>query len=49
VFGLAEGERLAGYFPVDDAHPRRAMAQLPLIRHCRHCPGTESGSGAAVP
>jgi UDP-glucose 4-epimerase len=25
VFGLAEGERLPDYFPVDDAHPRRAM------------------------
>jgi UDP-glucose 4-epimerase len=23
VFGLAEGERLPDYFPVDDAHPRR--------------------------
>ena len=25
VFGIAEGERLPDYFPVDDAHPRRAM------------------------
>ena len=24
VFGIAEGERLPDYFPVDDAHPRRA-------------------------
>jgi UDP-glucose 4-epimerase len=28
VFGLAEGERLPDYFPVDDAHPRRAMRPL---------------------
>ena len=25
VFGIAEGERLPDYFPVDDAHPRQAM------------------------
>jgi UDP-glucose 4-epimerase len=25
VFGTAEGERQPDYFPVDDAHPRRAM------------------------
>jgi nucleoside-diphosphate-sugar epimerase len=26
VFGIAEGERLPDYFPVDDAHPRPAAA-----------------------
>jgi nucleoside-diphosphate-sugar epimerase len=25
VFGIADGERLPDYLPVDDAHPRRAM------------------------
>ena len=32
VFGLAEGERLPDYFPVDDAHPRRAMRPYGLSK-----------------
>jgi nucleoside-diphosphate-sugar epimerase len=32
VFGLAEGERLPDYFPVDDEHPRRAMRPYGLSK-----------------
>jgi UDP-glucose 4-epimerase len=32
VFGTAEGERLPDYFPVDDAHPRRAMRAYGLSK-----------------
>lgn len=32
VFGTAEGERLPDYFPVDDAHPRRAMRPYGLSK-----------------
>jgi UDP-glucose 4-epimerase len=32
VFGLAEGERRPDYFPVDDAHPRRAMRPYGLSK-----------------
>lgn len=32
VFGIAEGERLPDYFPVDDAHPRRAMRAYGLSK-----------------
>ena len=32
VFGVAEGERLPDYFPVDDAHPRRAMRPYGLSK-----------------
>jgi len=32
VFGIAEGERLPDYFPVDDAHPRRAMRPYGLSK-----------------
>jgi UDP-glucose 4-epimerase len=32
VFGLADGERLPDYFPVDDAHPRRAMRAYGLSK-----------------
>ena len=32
VFGIAEGERLPGYFPVDDAHPRLAMRPYGLSK-----------------
>jgi len=32
VLGLAEGERLPDYFPVDDAHPRRAMRPYGLSK-----------------
>ena len=32
VFGTAEGERLPDYFPVDDAHPRRAIRPYGLSK-----------------
>ena len=32
VFGIAEGERFPDYFPVDDAHPRRAMRAYGLSK-----------------
>jgi UDP-glucose 4-epimerase len=32
VFGTAEGERLPDYFPLDDAHPRRAMRAYGLSK-----------------
>src|SRR5690242_581696 len=32
VFGIAEGERLPDYFPVDDAHPRRAIRPYGLSK-----------------
>jgi nucleoside-diphosphate-sugar epimerase len=32
VLGTAEGERLPDYFPVDDAHPRRAMRPYGLSK-----------------
>lgn len=32
VFGTAEGERLPDYFPIDDAHPRRAMRPYGLSK-----------------
>jgi UDP-glucose 4-epimerase len=32
VFGIADGERLPDYFPVDDAHPRRAMRPYGLSK-----------------
>jgi len=32
VFGTANGERLPDYFPVDDAHPRRAMRPYGLSK-----------------
>jgi UDP-glucose 4-epimerase len=32
VFGIAEGERLPDYFPVDDGHPRRAMRPYGLSK-----------------
>ena len=32
VFGIAEGERLPDYFPVDDAHPRRAARPYGLSK-----------------
>jgi nucleoside-diphosphate-sugar epimerase len=32
VFGTAEGERLPDYFPVDDAHPRRAARPYGLSK-----------------
>jgi nucleoside-diphosphate-sugar epimerase len=32
VFGIAEGERSPDYFPIDDAHPRRAMRAYGLSK-----------------
>ena len=32
AFGIAEGERVPDYFPVDDAHPRRAMRPYGLSK-----------------
>jgi UDP-glucose 4-epimerase len=32
VFGIAQGERLPDYFPVDDAHPRRAARPYGLSK-----------------
>ena len=32
VFGIAEGERFPDHFPVDDAHPRRAMRPYGLSK-----------------
>lgn len=32
VFGIADGERLPDYFPVDDAHPRRALRPYGLSK-----------------
>ena len=32
VFGIAEGERLPDYLPLDDAHPRRAMRAYGLSK-----------------
>lgn len=32
VFGIAEAERLPDYFPIDDAHPRRAMRPYGLSK-----------------
>lgn len=32
VFGIADGERLPDYLPVDDAHPRRAMRPYGLSK-----------------
>jgi UDP-glucose 4-epimerase len=32
VFGIADGERFPDYFPVDDAHPRRAMRPYGLSK-----------------
>jgi nucleoside-diphosphate-sugar epimerase len=32
AFGIAEGERLPDYFPVDDAHPRRAVRPYGLSK-----------------
>lgn len=41
VFGVAQGERLPDYFPVDDEHPRRAMRAYGLSK----CLGEDLCSG----
>jgi UDP-glucose 4-epimerase len=49
VFGIAEGERLPDYFPVDDAHPRRAMRAYGLSKCLAEdlCAGFTARSGIA--
>jgi nucleoside-diphosphate-sugar epimerase len=48
VFGIAEGERLPDYFPVDDAHPRRAMRPYGLSKRLAEdlCEGLPRGPGS---
>jgi nucleoside-diphosphate-sugar epimerase len=47
VFGIAEGERLPDYFPVDDAHPRRAMRPYGLSKRLAEdlCQGFTARTG----
>ena len=47
VFGIAEGERLPDYFPVDDAHPRRAMRPYGLSKRLSEdlCAGHTARTG----
>jgi UDP-glucose 4-epimerase len=49
VFGLAEGERQPDYFPVDDAHPRRAMRPYGLSKCLAEdlCAGFTARTGIA--
>jgi UDP-glucose 4-epimerase len=49
VFGLAEGERLPDYLPVDDAHPRRAMRAYGLSKSLAEdlCAGFTARTGIA--
>jgi nucleoside-diphosphate-sugar epimerase len=49
VFGIAEGERLPAYFPVDDAHPRRAMRAYGLSKCLAEdlCAGFAARTGIA--
>jgi len=50
VFGIAEGERLPDYFPVDDAHPRRAMRPYGLSKRLTEdlCEGLTARTGIAT-
>ncbi len=47
MFGIAEGERLPDYFPVDDAHPRRAMRPYGLSKRLAEdlCEGFTARTG----
>ena len=49
VFGIAEGERFPDYFPVDDAHPRRAMRAYGLSKCLAEdlCAGFTARTGIA--
>ncbi|MDR2984378.1 MAG: NAD(P)-dependent oxidoreductase [Nocardiopsaceae bacterium] len=49
VFGIAEGERVPDYFPVDDAHPRRAMRPYGLSKCLAEdlCAGCTARTGIA--
>jgi len=50
VFGIAEGERLPDYFPVDDAHPRRAMRPCGLSKRLAEdlCEGFTAWTGIST-
>lgn len=50
VFGTAEGERLPDYFPIDDAHPRRAMRPYGLSKRLGEdlCAGFTARTGIAT-
>jgi UDP-glucose 4-epimerase len=50
VFGIAEGERLPDYFPVDDAHPRRAARPYGLSKRLAEdlCEGFTARTGIAT-
>jgi len=50
VFGIAEGERLPDYLPVDDAHPRRAMRPYGLSKRLAEdlCAGFTRRTGIAT-
>ena len=50
MFGIAEGERLPGYFPVDDAHPRRAARPYGLSKRLAEdlCEGFTARTGIAT-
>jgi UDP-glucose 4-epimerase len=50
VFGTAEGERLPDYFPVDDAHPRRATRPYGLSKCLAEdlCEGFTARTGIPV-
>ena len=50
AFGIAEGERLPDYFPVDDAHPRRAMRPYGLSKRLSEdmCEGFTARTGIAT-
>src|SRR6204780_2933651 len=47
ALGIAEGERLPDYFPVDDAHPRRAMRPYGLSKRLAEdmCAGFTARTG----
>ena len=50
VFGIAEAERFPDYFPVDDAHPRRAMRPYGLSKKAAEdlCEGFSARTGIAT-
>jgi nucleoside-diphosphate-sugar epimerase/predicted RNase H-like nuclease len=50
VFGIAGGERLPDYFPVDDAHPRRAARPYGLSKRLAEdlCEGFTARTGIAT-
>ncbi|MGH3125263.1 MAG: NAD-dependent epimerase/dehydratase family protein, partial [Streptosporangiaceae bacterium] len=49
VFGAADGERFPDHFPVDDAHPRRAMRPYGLSKRLAEdlCAGFTARTGIA--